>query len=150
MSEPTLQTFDFSIRLQVSGDVLQTWDVKNILRMLCRQNLHMHHDWTCDIKGYKIKRSKDCPICCDKITKNQLAYKTPCNHVFHKKCIQTWFQKSTSFVPTCPMCRADCHVSYRHDNKYKVHSAYSLVDDSVELERTIQRDGSNYIRFDTA
>ena len=116
--------------------------------MLCRQNLHSQHDWVCDLKGYKIKRKRDCCICCDEIKKNQLAYKTPCNHIFHKKCIQQWFDKSATFVPTCPMCRKDCHVNYKQDNNYTVNSSYSLVDHAVEMERTIVRDGSAYIRYD--
>ena len=149
MSRPqTLQEFEFTVRLNVTGDVLQTWDVKNILRMLCRQNLHSQHEWSCVLKGYKIKRKRDCCICYDEIKKNQLAYKTPCNHIFHKRCIQQWFDKSTTFVPTCPMCRKDCHVNYKQDNNFTVNSSYSLVDHAVEMERTIVRDGSNYIRYD--
>ena len=67
---------------------------------------------------------------------SSVAYKTPCNHIFHKKCIQQWFDKSATFVPTCPMCRKDCHVNYKQDNNYTVNSSYSLVDHAVEMERT--------------
>ena len=151
MAEPkTLQNFEFTIKLQVSGDVLQTWDVKNILKMLSRQHLYSHHDWRSNIKGFKTKKKYDCPICYNAIKKNQIAYQpSTCSHVYHKKCINEWFDKGPkTFVPTCPMCRADCHIDFKHENTYRVHSTYNLVNNNVELERTIQREGSNYIRYD--
>ena len=57
MSKPeVLQNFEFTIKLQVSGDVLQTWDVKNIMKMLTRQNLFSRFDWKSNIKGFKTKK----------------------------------------------------------------------------------------------
>jgi len=146
-----LQNFEFTIKLQVTGDVLQTWDVKNILKMLTRQNLFSHHDWHSNIKGFKTKKKYDCAICYDKINKKQIAFKpSSCSHVYHKRCINEWFEKGpNTFVPTCPMCRADCNIDFKHENVYKIHTTYNLVNNNVELERTIQREGSNYIRYDS-
>ena len=34
-------------------------------------------------------------------------------HIFHKKCIQTWFQRST----LCPLCKHDCQVENCNEKK---------------------------------
>lgn len=46
---------------------------------------------------------KDCSICLENFSVGQLAVRTPCSHMFHKKCIARWMIKSQS----CPLCRAD-------------------------------------------
>lgn len=152
MSKPeVLQNFEFTIKLQVSGDVLQSWDVKNIMKMLTRQNLFSQFNWKSNIKGFKTKKKHDCAICYDTIEKKQIAFKpSNCVHVYHKKCINEWFEKGpNTFVPTCPMCRTDCNIDFKHVNTYNVHTTYNLVNNNVELERTIQREGSNYVRYDS-
>jgi len=45
--------------------------------------------------------SDKCSICIDDIERLQLWRKLDCSHVFHKKCIDTWFQRKLS----CPLCR---------------------------------------------
>ena len=45
----------------------------------------------------------DCPICFDSINNDEEKYLTPCNHKFHKKCIEDWIKINN----TCPICRAD-------------------------------------------
>lgn len=47
---------------------------------------------------------KDCAICLDRLAAAMLASCTPCDHVFHKKCISRWLQKNGS---SCPLCRAN-------------------------------------------
>ena len=51
----------------------------------------------------------DCSICmCNiehKTSRSTLFITKPCNHVFHKKCIEKWVQ--TSFNKTCPLCRTE-------------------------------------------
>lgn len=42
-----------------------------------------------------------CPICFVDISRQQQSELLPCCHLFHKKCIKTWMEKSH----TCPMCR---------------------------------------------
>lgn len=51
----------------------------------------------------RIESEKDCAICLDGIVVGQLASCTPCDHVFHKRCIDFWLEKSRS----CPLCRND-------------------------------------------
>ena len=50
----------------------------------------------------KIKTDCQCTICHEDLKKNQLYRPLPCEHLFHKKCIDQWFQNSN---PTCPLCR---------------------------------------------
>lgn len=42
-----------------------------------------------------------CSICLDDIKRLQLYRKLDCSHVFHKTCIDTWFERKLS----CPLCR---------------------------------------------
>ena len=44
-----------------------------------------------------------CVICCDSSIEEDEAVKTNCNHIFHKKCITTWFAVKS----TCPFCRTE-------------------------------------------
>ena len=49
---------------------------------------------------------EECAICFNSNTD----YITPCNHHFHKECIEKWYKVK----PTCPLCR-QCHLSkFRH------------------------------------
>ncbi|XP_062079854.1 E3 ubiquitin-protein ligase BIG BROTHER-like [Humulus lupulus] len=48
---------------------------------------------------------KDCNICLEKLHSNnryQELLCTPCSHIFHKKCIERWFDKNK----VCPLCRS--------------------------------------------
>ena len=61
------------------------------------------------IKQIKSKKIKDetieeCPICLDKMNKNEFQKTLICNHCFHKKCIDRWFKKDND---CCPMCRME-------------------------------------------
>ena len=49
----------------------------------------------------KLKDYGECPICLDNILGSATMYKTPCDHMFHKSCIQDWKTKDI----TCPCCR---------------------------------------------
>lgn len=44
---------------------------------------------------------EECIICCELIEDS--ATRLPCNHFFHRLCIETWFEKNS----TCPLCRLD-------------------------------------------
>ena len=46
---------------------------------------------------------KTCPICLNKYILTDKVKELPCKHIFHKKCVKTWFQRSDS----CPLCRFD-------------------------------------------
>jgi hypothetical protein len=49
-----------------------------------------------------------CPICFDNIKEEELICKTPCNHIYHKKCISKWLQQNKK---TCPKCRSNLIIS---------------------------------------
>jgi len=44
-----------------------------------------------------------CSIC---LESKDLDYTTPCNHKFHKECIESWFQTDSHQEKTCPECRS--------------------------------------------
>ena len=60
------------------------------------------------IKSFKIKIDNNildetCSICLDQFKCNEYYKTLPCNHYFHKKCINPWFKKDHH---NCPMCRS--------------------------------------------
>ena len=44
-----------------------------------------------------------CPICLQQIEPVEVIRKTPCQHVFHSNCIDSWCLKTLN----CPVCRED-------------------------------------------
>jgi len=44
-----------------------------------------------------------CSIC---LESKDLDYTTPCNHKFHKECIESWFETDSHQEKTCPECRS--------------------------------------------
>ena len=58
------------------------------------------------IKTYVVEynsNKKQCPICLVDFNEGDINGKLPCKHIFHEKCIKTWFQDSNS----CPICREE-------------------------------------------
>jgi len=54
----------------------------------------------------KVKHTENmepCSICFNDFNKGERYRKLPCNHQFHKRCIDKWFNESVK----CPMCRQD-------------------------------------------
>ena len=48
----------------------------------------------------------ECSICYDPIVSAETGYtKLPCDHVYHFKCISTWFRHLEEHDCTCPLCR---------------------------------------------
>ena len=43
----------------------------------------------------------ECSICLDNYKNNEYFRNLPCNHSFHKKCIDRWVKKNNN----CPICR---------------------------------------------
>jgi len=55
--------------------------------------------------GYLSVRHKgDCTFCLDSLESEPLSM-SPCQHIFHSKCIQEWTAKSNN---SCPLCRSKC------------------------------------------
>ena len=49
-----------------------------------------------------------CPICQDDITGGIVGV-TPCQHMFHNKCIKKWLTKKCTH-PVCPSCNTDVRI----------------------------------------
>lgn len=75
---------------------------------------HLYH--ICEIKLNKLKlRNKlkeslfpnnleeDCAICLESFIEGHPIIRLECNHIFHKKCITSWFD--TNDENNCPLCR---------------------------------------------
>ena len=62
----------------------------------------------------KTKINYDCSICCSKLKYSHKLYKiNKCSHVFHFKCIKTFFKSiSNTFksIHQCPLCRSSCET----------------------------------------
>lgn len=55
-------------------------------------------------KSKRCKVEKECSICLETIKNGQFERTLQgCQHTFHKKCVDEWFYKSTSY--SCPLCR---------------------------------------------
>lgn len=59
-------------------------------------------------KYYKCKSENVyCSICCNSVKYTEFIRKLPCNHIYHKKCIDKWLisllKKSEKM--NCPLCR---------------------------------------------
>jgi uncharacterized delta-60 repeat protein len=67
-----------------------------------------------DIKALmQIEVMEECSICAEEVAIQDLE-ETPCGHLFHPACLQTWTtpnpaERARGLIPnrTCPMCRAD-------------------------------------------
>jgi hypothetical protein len=53
---------------------------------------------------HKSPTHEDCPICYDSFEKKNLV-KTPCDHLFCRKCLEKFFASNQRLV--CPLCRCD-------------------------------------------
>jgi len=112
-------------------------------------------------KGGNKKEEEDCPICFEKINKEDNIPKLPCKHKFHKQCLeQVCRRRSNTDVP-CPLCRGDisfaCVSDITRDRpwKYSPHTnptPYSqdqmirmTMDERRQHDNEIQRHRRNYL-----
>jgi hypothetical protein len=69
---------------------------------------HTLHHWKClhVLESYKKVDKEDtsisCAFCFKKFEMNQYKRKLPCNHEFHKKCIDKWIFENN--IESCPIC----------------------------------------------
>jgi hypothetical protein len=87
----------FDIDSEINFDMQNMEDVKITLPIEEFNKYPVH------IAGQN-EHEKECYICLEKYIENEELTTLPCNHVFHKHCIQTWLCKEHI---TCPTCRVD-------------------------------------------
>lgn len=84
---------------EIHEDLIITYEIKQ----------HMN-DKLKKLPKYQIVKMDDmnekCIICCENYNPNPREYKRllPCNHHFHKKCIDKWL---LDYKPLCPLCLTD-------------------------------------------
>ena len=61
-----------------------------------------------------------CSICLENFKKKDKVSVTPCNHVFHYKCIKDWLYKNVK-NPKCPNCNKEVLVNDENDDKTKIN-----------------------------
>lgn len=99
---------------------------------------------------YKTEYNKyggGCSICLDTFNKKSKVSKTPCNHVFHYKCIKDWLFKNAR-IPKCPNCNFEVlkspeeqHVGTSgNNNGNNVIQNHNIEPQSIQIKR-----GSNQI-----
>lgn len=50
------------------------------------------------------QKTNNCTICLENFIKGELITKLHCNHLFHNKCLRTWFKYNN----ICPLCKLKC------------------------------------------
>lgn len=73
-----------SLAYYMEGNVEKAWD-EFVAVMECTE---------------EVETTETCPICFEEVGSG---VQLKCRHMFHERCIHTWFERKT----TCPMCRFD-------------------------------------------
>lgn len=66
-----------------------------------------HFNFLFKKKSFQESYGNDCPICFDSFKIDDDIVMTPCNHLFHKQCLKTWFYNLSEPKHTCPYCRTN-------------------------------------------
>lgn len=74
----------------------------------------------------------DCPICLDEIKEEDKKI-IKCSHVYHKECINKWFERSHQ----CPLCRdSKFNISFKdYENHYWEES--KRIEELIKNEKNI-------------
>lgn len=56
--------------------------------------------------------SEQCAVCVESIFAGEEVLRLPCSHRFHKACVVRWLE-SSSFQPSCPLCKGNPLASAR-------------------------------------
>lgn len=62
-----------------------------------------------------------CSICLEILAKHNYPKKTPCNHLYHKDCINQWINNNKN---TCPLCRKKLFICKNNCNNGIVYKEY--------------------------
>ena len=72
--------------------------------ILSRRAIHNMNTWYPDATPEELESTDNvCIICREEMVDPSTTKKLPCNHIFHKNCLRSWFQRQQ----TCPTCRLD-------------------------------------------
>jgi hypothetical protein len=59
-----------------------------------------------------------CPICHEEYGTEQAIFKTPCNHIFHNNCLNSYCETYNRQI-VCPICRKDIEYSCIDVSEFK-------------------------------
>lgn len=71
--------------------------------ILSRRAIHNMNTWYPDATTEELENTDNVCIICREEMVASSTKKLPCNHIFHKNCLRSWFQRQQ----TCPTCRLD-------------------------------------------
>ena len=71
--------------------------------ILSRRAIHNMNNWYPDATAEELANTDNVCIICREEMLAPTTKKLPCNHIFHKSCLRSWFQRQQ----TCPTCRLD-------------------------------------------
>ena len=99
-----------------------------------------------------INKNEVCPICFigfqKKDKKNTLLISTPCKHIYHEECLQSWLCIGNI---TCPLCRSfifdddfvDFVNMFHIDLKYALHD----VSNNIQIMNFLHTEYKGYTSF---
>jgi hypothetical protein len=99
------KTISFDTRLHYMLVLLSPFIILCIIRILyhfIKHKINYKKKYRTIIDGDKEILNKNCSICLNSDL-NELYVILDCKHIFHKKCIDNWFQR----VRSCPNCRLE-------------------------------------------
>ena len=71
--------------------------------------IHNMNTWYPDATPEELENTDNVCIICREEMQAPSTKKLPCNHIFHKNCLRSWFQRQQ----TCPTCRLDVLRCFR-------------------------------------
>ena len=71
--------------------------------IMSRRAIHNMNTWYPDATEEELAAADNVCIICREEMQAPTTKKLPCNHIFHKTCLRSWFQRQQ----TCPTCRLD-------------------------------------------
>lgn len=100
LTDSSLYNFVSNVFMGIDEDDFTMYDMEDVKLTLPIEEFNKYPVH----KANQNDHNKECYICLDKYIENEELTTLPCNHVFHKQCIQTWLCNEHI---TCPICRID-------------------------------------------
>jgi hypothetical protein len=87
------------------------------------------------------KYGNKCIICLNNFGKTKNVCITPCNHIFHHKCLRKYIFESK--FPYCPLCKYDLFISL---NKISInYKGIKIPEKELSLDNEDESENNNYI-----